>query len=345
VLLAVQPSAIDAIRPAFTHAKEQLFQPFRLGQWLRLAMVGLLAGEMGTAGCTFHVPSDFRSSESRHLLAPDMFGEHALLLMVVIATAVLLLLTLWLIFLYISSRMRFVLFDSIVARNCRVRQYWRQRGEPAFRYFVWQILFSIGALLALTVVIAPPLIIGAAAGWFGNPGEHLAPLILGGIAVVLMIIALIIVLGLIHVLTKDFVVPQMALERATVLEGWKRLWAMMMAEKGGYLAYAGMKIVLTIATGIVTAIVGLIIVLLLLIPVGGIGVIAVFAGHAAGLTWSPVTIALAVVAGGIVVLAVIFLLSMISVPLIVFFPAYSVHFFAGRYPPMSHALNSHGASL
>lgn len=344
MLLAVQPSALDAIGPAFTHAKEQLFHPFRLGQWVRLAVVGLLAGEMGSAGCSFRVPSDFRSSESRHVLGPDMVGEHPLLLMVVIAAALLLLVTLWLIFLYVSSRMRFVLFDSVVARHCRVRHYWRQRGEPAFRYFVWQILFAVVALFAISVVLAPPLIIAAAAGWFVDPSAHLAPLILGAIAVVLMVIAVIIVLGLVHVLTKDFVVPQMALERATVMEGWKRLWAMMVAEKVGYAAYVGMKIVLTIATGIVTAIVAIVIVLLLLIPVGGIGVVAVFAGHTAGLTWSPVTIAIAVVAGAIVVLAMIFLFSMISVPLVVFFPAYSVHFFAGRYPPMRDALNSQSAS-
>jgi hypothetical protein len=345
VLLAVQPSALDAIHPAFTHTKEQLIHPFRLGQWVRLAIVGLLAGEMGTAGCSIRLPFDFNSSESRHLLGPNLFGEHPLLLAAIIAAAVLLVLTLWLIFVYISSRMRFVLFDSIVARHCRVRHYWRQRGEPAFRYFVWQILFFVGALLAITVVLAPPLIIAAAAGWFGNPSAHLAPLILGGIAIVLIAIALIISLALIHVLTKDFVVPQMALERATVMEGWKRLWALIVAEKGGYAAYAGMKIVLTIATGIVTGIVGIVIVLLLLIPVGGIGVIAVFAGQTVGLTWNPATIAMAIVAGAIVLLAVISLFSMISVPLIVFFPAYSVHFFAGRYPLMKHALNPQSAPL
>jgi hypothetical protein len=340
VLPGVPPSALDAIRPAFTHAKEQLFHPFRPGQWVRLAVVGLLAGEMGSSGCTLQVPSDFRSSESRHFLAPDLFGEHPLLLAGVIAAALLFGLTLWLIFLYISSRMRFVLFDSIVSRHCRVRFYWRQRGEPAFRYFVWQILFSLGALLAIAVVVAPPVIIAAAAGWFRNPGAHLGPLILLAIAVVLMAIAVIVSLTLIHVLTKDFVVPQMALEGATVREGWKRLWAMMAAEKGGYAAYAGTKFVLTIATAIVIGIVGIVVVLLLLIPVGGIGVIAVVAGHAAGLAWNPVTIAIALVAGAIVALAVIFLLAMISVPLIVFFPAYSVHFFAERYPPMGQALNA-----
>ncbi len=33
------------------------------------------------------------------------------------------------------------------------------------------------------------------------------------------------------VLTKDFVVPQMALEDIDAMEGWRRLWPMMQAPK------------------------------------------------------------------------------------------------------------------
>ena len=43
-------SATDAMGPAFEHTKAQLFRPFRLSQWTKLALVGLFAGEMGTGG-------------------------------------------------------------------------------------------------------------------------------------------------------------------------------------------------------------------------------------------------------------------------------------------------------
>ena len=43
-------SAVDAITPAFQHARQQLLQPFRAGQWAKLGLVGLLAGEMSSAG-------------------------------------------------------------------------------------------------------------------------------------------------------------------------------------------------------------------------------------------------------------------------------------------------------
>ena len=43
-------SAMDSISLAFEHTKRQLFKPFRFGQWVRLAFVGLLAGELGSGG-------------------------------------------------------------------------------------------------------------------------------------------------------------------------------------------------------------------------------------------------------------------------------------------------------
>ena len=43
-------SAVDAITPAFQHARQQLMQPFRASQWAKLGLVGLLAGEMSSGG-------------------------------------------------------------------------------------------------------------------------------------------------------------------------------------------------------------------------------------------------------------------------------------------------------
>ena len=152
-----------------------------------------------------------------------------------------------------------------------------------------------------------------------------------------------VILAVVHVLTKDFVVPQMALEQITAVEGWRRLWMWMKAEKGGYGGYIGMKIVLAIGAGIVLGIVTVIVVLVLLIPIGGVGAVAVIGAIAAGLKWSFFTIALAVVAGIMVFGLLMFAVSLISVPAIVFFPAYSIYFFAPRYAPLAGLLWPQGA--
>ena len=101
-----------------------------------------------------------------------------------------------------------------------------------------------------------------------------------------------------------------------------------------------MKIVLSFAAAVILFIATVIVLLVLLIPVGGVGAITVLGGRAAGLTWNPLTIAIAIVVGGIILITFILIAALISVPAIVFFPAYSIHFFAERYPALHAALNS-----
>jgi hypothetical protein len=336
-------SSVDVISPAFEHMKEQLLRPFQLGQWVRLAVVGLLAGEMGMGGC--NVPSGGGGSGSS---GEQQFQEvgidivslsGGLFYMVGIGLLILLALAVMVLFIYISSRMRFVLFDSVLEQECRVREFWSRRGTEAFRYFVFQILFALGTALAVLAIIGIPVLLAAAFGWLDSPRDHLLPLILGGIAVGLVFVAVMATVITIQVLAKDFVVPQMALENATVGEGWSRLWAMMKEEKGGYAGYLGMKLVLAIAAAVGLGILTIIVILILLIPVGGVGIVAVLVGRAAGLSWNPVTFAIVIVLGALVLLCLMFLAGLISVPATVFFPAYSMHFFAERYPALHAVLH------
>jgi len=146
------------------------------------------------------------------------------------------------------------------------------------------------------------------------------------------------VLAVVFVLTKDFVVPQMALEDIGVMEGWRRLWRMIEAEKGGYAGYIGMKIVMAIAAGIVVGIATLVLGLILAIPTVAFSIIAVITGKTAGLTWNAYTITLAVVVGCVLLAIFLYVIALISVPVIVFFPAYSIYFFAARYPALSAVL-------
>jgi hypothetical protein len=154
----------------------------------------------------------------------------------------------------------------------------------------------------------------------------------------LVLLALVTVLAVVHVMTKDFVVPQMALENISALEGWRRLWLWLKAEKGGYAGYIGMKIVLAIGVGIVLGILSLMVLLMLLVPIGSVGIGAVLLGKVAGWTWNARTIALAVALGCMALGVFVFAISMISVPAMVFFPAYSMYFFAPRYAPLAAVL-------
>jgi hypothetical protein len=333
-------SAVDAISPAFEHARQQLVRPFRASQWAKLGLVGLLAGEMssGGGGCnpgSFQMPT--RPNNSQHLLAafPTLDPMvYASLIAVLVVTGF----VLFVFFLYVNSVMRFVLFDSVVAKECRIWHSWTRRQGPGRRFFWWQILLAVVSIVALTILVGIPAGFAFFVGWLRNPKEHMIPLILGGMALFFVFMLFVVVQLLIHVMTKDFVVPQMALEEIGAIEGWRRLWPQIKNEKGGYAAYIGMKIVMAIGAAIIIGIVSAIVILLFLIPVGGLGAIAVIGGMAAGLSWNLYTITLAVVAGSIALFSLLYVISLISVPAVVFFPAYSIHFFASRYAPLAALL-------
>jgi hypothetical protein len=331
-------STFDAINPAFQHAKQQLFQPFRFGQWLRLAFVGLLAGEMSSGGgcnSSFKLPSTHHDQGTEQLLSGSgnlRFPDFPQISFEMVALMFCVGLILMVLMIYIASIMRFILFDSIVAKECHVREGWKRRKDNGYDLFVWQIGLALVSLVAFAVLIGIPLGAAWVLGLFHNAREHIFALVLGGITLFLLLLALGVTFAVIHVLTKDFVVPQMAIENITATAGWSRLWQQLKAGKGDYAGYVVTKTVLAIGAGICFGIITIIVILMLVIPVGGVGALAVIAGKAAGLTWDFYTISLAVVVGCVVFALLLFVISFLNVPVTVFFPAYSIYYYADRYP-------------
>ena len=333
-------SAVDTINLAFQHTKRQLVQPFRFWQWARLAFVGLLAGELGSGG-NFN-PGSFNPARQPGIHRPS-WGQMIPkidpsilvgLITVIIVTGLIFVLVMT----YISSVMRFILFDSVLTRECHIREGWNRRQDSGWKYFLWQLGFMLFTWGVAIILIGVPAAFAFAMGWFNPPRAHILQLVLGGIVVVGLFLIFMIAIAVVYVLTKDFVIPQMALEGISAIEGWRRLWPMIQAETGGYAVYILMKIALAIGAGIVIGIVTLILGLIVAIPAVGVIIAAVFAGKTAGLTWNVFTISAVVIAGCIFVAIILFVTSLISVPAIVFFPAYAMYFFAPRYRALSLAL-------
>jgi len=333
-------SAFDCITLAFEHTKRQLFKPFRFGQWVRLAIVGLLAGELGSGGGNLNVPSRSNQQGSIPALGELFHKIDPAILASLITILVITGIVLFVLMIYVSSVMRFILFDTVLTKECHIRADWSQRQENGWQYFLWQVCLALATFAGAIILIGGPAVFAFSMGWFQSARAHMAQLILTGIFVLALFLFFIISVAVVHVFTKDFVVPQMAFEGIGAMEAWRRLWPMLQAEGKGYALYVIMKAILTIAAGITVAIVALILGLIMAVPVVGAVVAAVIASKNAGLTWNVLTITAAVAAGCILFAIYFFLVSLISVPVIVFFPAYSIYFFAARYRPLSLALYS-----
>lgn len=335
-------SAVDCISPAFQHMKQQVFTHFRFTQWMRLALVGILAGELHTGGCSVPNFGQFASNTGRRgneFLAPLPFPHidptKIAQFAGVIAAVILSMMVLFFVFLYLNSIFRFILFDSVIRRECSIGGSWQRWHRAGRRYFLWQLVFLISTWIAFAILIGILLGLAAAMGWFRAPDQHKLGMIGGLVLMIGVILVFALAAAIVQVLAKDFLVPIMALEGLDFADGWSRLLAMMKPEPGGYAIYILMKIVLAIAAGIIFSIAAIIPALVVILPCVAI----VLAAHAAGLGWNVMTISLAVIFGVIAVLVLIYLIALVSVPAIVFFPAYSLYFLAGRYPNLAALLN------
>ena len=334
-------SAVDAITPAFQHTKQQLLRPFRFGQWVHLALLGLATGELSSGGgCHFNmptVPQRNPSSSDQLLFAPHLPPSLSHLrlpeLVLVAALAVLLGLIVMLLFLYLNSICRFILFESILQRECRLREGWRRWRAAGRRFFVWQLLFQVVLMMGLIILVGLPLGFAYLSGWFAAPKEHLALLILGGILLFFVVAAFVLLALLVHVLAKDFVVPLMALDDLDWSDAWERFLGMLKAEKGSYAGYIGLKVLLAIAASIILGVVGFFLIFIFVLPVVLAFLIPVLRGGP--VAWNVYTITLAVVVVVILAAFLLCVISLISVPVVVFFPAYSIYFFAARYTALS----------
>ena len=149
-------SAVDSLSPAFEHTKQQLFRPFNFGQWTRLALVGLFAGELSSGGgCNFNIPTHGSTNHRDFLLATP---HNWALLVPLVVIALITLPLLWLLLIYVNSRMRFVLFDSVIAKRCDLGRMWRARSQPALQYFLWQVVFFLATLAGTAVPARRPRI-------------------------------------------------------------------------------------------------------------------------------------------------------------------------------------------
>jgi hypothetical protein len=344
-------SAVDCVQPALQHTREQLFTRFRWGQWSRLALVGILAAEVHAGGCGF---GNFGNSwthihnKNQHGFIPTSLtsgfdpayihshiSEHIGQFLGLIVIGVFALVVLAFIFLYISSVFRFILFDSVLRRECSISEGWRKWSRAGGRFFLWQIVFQIASWLFLGVMVGVPLALALAAGWATDLKAHVGRMIVGAILLVGLFLIFILTTIVTQVLARDFLVPIMALENLDFADGWHHLLAMIRPEKGRFAVYLLLKLVLSIAAGIIFTIIAIVPAVIVIVP----GVVAVVVGKAAGLGWTVSTISLAIILGTVLLMAMIYLIALVSVPATVFFPAYAIHFLASRYPHLGALLN------
>jgi hypothetical protein len=339
-------SAIDAFAPAFARVRAMLFRPFRLGTWLKMGLIGLLGGGAAVSGGNFNfrapmAPSnvphgdlppnaeDFlRAIRSIHLA--EYFHVFVIVIGVIVVFA--------LIFLYLFCRFRFILFDSVVTGQPDIERGWQKYESQANRYFGFWLAFRLVTWGALFLIVGLPLWKAYKSGIFS--GDNSLPIFFAMIAsVALGALVVGLAFAIVSTLAKDFVMPVLALDDLSVGDAWSAVWRVAASEPGAWAAYMGMKLLCAIGSSIaltIAFVIALLPALILIgIPVGILLALGVLAFKALGAVVGIVICCIAIL---LAVAGFLCLLLILTAPISVFFTAYALYFFGGRYPKLAALL-------
>lgn len=331
-------SAVTAVDPAMQWVRAMLL-PFRLGTWLKMGLIGWLAGELFGFNAGFRVPA-FSGGSSRQTTPPRIPNIHwpaqdiVLLIAFVLAMAVLL----GLVLTFVYSRFRFVLFDSVITKDVAIGRGWRAYRSQGVRYFGFWLLLTLFFFAGLAAIIGIPLWNAFQQGLFHGGGENLREIVFLFGSMFLGLFLFFLVTYVASTIAKDFVVPLMALDDLSIGQAISALKKMIKAEPGAFAGYLGMKLVLYIVAGMIVAIAIMIIFLILMIPTGMIALITYEVFKNTGGALGVGVIIAAVLFGALLAAVGICLGLLCAAPVTAFFASYSLFFFGGHYPKLGALL-------
>ncbi len=288
-----------------------LLWPFRKGIWLRIALIALFIGWGGagfpqpTWSSDNDFPTDAFTGFSASEALPDMAG--------LIIAIVLLIIALALLFMLIGSIFQFVFVDCLRTGNVKIREYFSPRAGMGIRLFLFQIGIAVLFLVLLAALIIPLIIL---AGGLAGPA--------GGISLVLtlilffpILIVLAILVGIIQLITIDFVVPIMIQKDCGVIDGWKEFYSIISRQWMQGIIYLVVRFLAALGAGVVMILLTLLALGIIAIPFALIGLFMYLLVQMANFSF----LLLLLIPYLIIAIPVVLL---ISVPFVTFFRTYSL---------------------
>ena len=240
------------VNQAIERMKRVLFQPFDLGKWIVIGFCAWLAqlGEGGSGGHFNYHPDRHGGLKSIRNWIEQVWNyvAHNLYWILPLAAALLLLgLALWALFIWLSSRGRFMFLHCIALDRAEVAVPWRKFAREANSLFWFRLVVGLAGLF----VTLPVLAIMALAGWrMIERGEPSVSGICELAGAALLLVLLGIVFWIVGGLTRGFVVPIMFRRGGGCLPAWGVLLRLLAGNLGHFILYFLFQIVLGLAISV-----------------------------------------------------------------------------------------------
>ena len=251
----------EAIEPAYERVKQMLFKPFDITKWIVIGFCAWLAGfgESGGGGGGFngfnnafnnhhHNFNGNGREQLQHFYeqARDYVAANFYWIAPVTIFVVVVLVTIWLLILWLSSRGKFMFLHCVALDRAEVEAPWMKfsgAGNSLFRFRLVVGLIGMVIMLPLVVFIILSIL------RMEMQGEPDVAGVLSAIGLGLAILGMSLVFALIHKFMVDFVVPIMFLRGGSCLAAWREFFALLSANPGKFTVYILFQIVLGMAIG------------------------------------------------------------------------------------------------
>ena len=254
-------SVTEPVSPALERVKTMLFKPFDLGKWFTIGFCAWLAflgeGGSGSGGFNNTFNNNFNTNNGgsagesfRHTYhqARDYVMNNLDWIIPAAAGAVILLLALWLLILWFSSRGKFMFLHCVALDKAEVGVPWSKFGREANSLFWFRLVLSLISMVLMLPMLGFIVLLVVRMVLRGEPdvGGIMAAL---GIGVVFFLLA--IVFALINKFTEDFVVPIMFLRGGKCMAAWREFLGLLRLHAGMLTLYILFQILLSMAIGII----------------------------------------------------------------------------------------------
>jgi hypothetical protein len=335
---------LDAFGPAWANMKRVLFQPFQLRKWLKLGLIAMLAGVAGGGGGggggggappggggTGGGGGGGGGPEEVFEQIAAWFHAHQAAVLTGALALGAFIIVFALVMLYVSSVFRFIFLESVITGEARIRDPWHRNKAQGLSFMGWRLGFGFLALLAFGLFVGLPvglMILSLVRQTGGTPSVHL---ILSSIGLVLLALFLLfvvlLIIGLISALTRDFVLPLMYLRRSGVIGAWREFWPILTQNRVGFLVYFLLKVLAAMVSGIAGLFLTLAGLLVAACPLGLLGLLGYGLVAALGIdSWSWSYLWAIVPTAFVVIMALAYWITCVILPIPVFFQSYALKY-------------------
>jgi hypothetical protein len=235
--LTARVSVIEPLSKAIDWTRNVLFNPFDIEKWIVLGFCAFLAmlGENGGGSFNWHQgDGDFDDLERGMHRCWDWVLDNLIPVLFVASVVLFLMIALWLLFRWLSSRGKFMFLDGVVLNRAAVVEPWKRYRAPANSFFALRIVLDVIAMVIILGLLTAMLV---SVLLFAGAHETKPLLVLSLVFGVLCIVLTAIVFVVIEVVIVDFLVPVMYLRGCGVGAGWRELGRLLGARPGAFVIY------------------------------------------------------------------------------------------------------------